>query len=428
MAFETQSTNPAAVTQAASSGSGSIAPDTSTGFQIEPHSRGKGVRSLLLGGRSDASVGPAIVGLVIISAVFQTLNSRFLSPENITNLALQVTAVGTIAIGVVLVLLLGEIDVSIAATSGVCGAFLAVLYVQLGWNPFVALGAAILLGACIGGIQGFAVTWLGVPGFIITLAGLMTLGGIQLFLLGDASAINLPFDGPIVQLTTTFFPAWVGWALVAVVLLAYVFFRSREVRRMLASGLPTTGYTSVAVRGAGLAVVLVVGAFAFNQDRGVPLAFVIFVALVVFAEFILKNTRYGKHVFAVGGDVEAARRNGVRVNAIRVSVFASASAFAALGGVLAASRLSAATLTAGAGDVLINAIAAAVIGGTSLFGGRGTVYSALVGILVIGAIANGMNLLSLEPAVKFTVTGIVLALAVATDALTRKLGRSRGGR
>lgn len=374
------------------------------------------------------SVAPPIIALIVICLAFQLLNGRFLAAENLTNLALQIASTGTIAIGIVLVLLLGEIDVSVAAISGVCGALLAVLYVNHGWDPALAVVVSVIACTVIGSFQGLFVVWLAVPGFVVTLGGLLALGGVQKLLLGDATSINLPFDGAIADLTTTFLPPWLSWTLAAGVVAIYGAVRLSEVRRRQRYGLRHGGVRNVALRCLGLAALTIAAVVVFHQYRGTPLAIVIFVGLVVGAEFVVKNTRYGKHLLALGGDAEAARRNGVRVNAVRVSVFAAAGMFAAIGGVLAASRTSAATLTAGAGDVLISAIAAAVIGGTSMFGGRGTVYSALVGMLVIGAIANGMDLLAVSDAVKDIVTGTVLGVAITVDAISRRIGASSAGR
>jgi D-xylose transport system permease protein len=207
----------------------------------------------------------------------------------------------------------------------------------------------------------------------------------------------------------------------------YVLSALAEQRRRAAAGLLTRPIADTVLKAAVMAVVLLAAVLVLNSDRGTPLALLIFVGFVVIFDLILRRTKYGRYIFAVGGNIEAARRAGINVNLIRISVFALCSTMAAIGGILAASRLLAANQSSGSGEVLLYAIAAAVIGGTSLFGGRGSTYSALLGILVIGSIANGMDLLGLESAIKFMITGAVLLAAVVLDAVARR-GRAAHGR
>jgi len=370
---------------------------------------------------------PVVIGLAVIWTIFYVQEPRFLSAQNLTNLVLQATAVGTISIGIVLVLLLGEIDLSVGSVSGLCACVLAVLNIKQGWPAAAAIIAAILVGTAIGVLQGLIFTRFGVPSFVVTLSGLIGWQGVQLAVLGKTGTINFPFNGGVAKLTNTFFPAWVGYLLVVVAVGAYVASALAEARRRASAGLLTTPVTDIVLKSAAMAVLLLAGVLVLNADRGTPLALLIFVGFVVIFDLILRRTRYGRSIFAVGGNVEAARRAGLNVSLVRVSVFALCSMMAAVGGILGASRLLAASQSSGGGETLLYAIAAAVIGGTSLFGGRGSTYSALLGILVIFSIANGMDLLGLESSIKFMITGGVLLAAVVLDALARR-GRAAHGR
>jgi D-xylose transport system permease protein len=370
---------------------------------------------------------PVAVGLIVIWTIFYIQEPRFLSAQNLTNLVLQATAVGTISIGIVLVLLLGEIDLSVGSVSGLCACVLAVLNIKQGWPAVPAIIVAILVGSLIGLIQGTIFTRFGVPSFVVTLAGLIGWQGVQLAVLGDTGTINFPFDGPIAALTNTFFPPWVGYLLVLVTVGAYVASALVGARRRAAAGLITAPITDLILKAVGLGLLLLATVLVLNTDRGTPLALLIFVGFVVLFDLILRKTRYGRSIFAVGGNVEAARRAGINVSLVRVTVFVLCSSMAAIGGILAASRLLAASQSSGGGETLLYAIAAAVIGGTSLFGGRGSTYSALLGILVIFSIANGMDLLGLESSIKFMITGAVLLAAVILDAVARR-GRAAHGR
>ena len=373
-----------------------------------------------LGASAGNGPGSVIVSLVILICVFQSLDSHFLAPQNITNLMLQSSAVGVMAVGVVLVLLIGEIDLSVGAMSGVAGALLGQLYTQMHLNAGIAILLVLVLALAWGTLHGLIVTFFRLPAFVVTLAALITLEGIQIVLLGPTVTINFAYDGGVVQLTSTFFSHTVGWLVAAAALAIFVVGRLLHVRRLRRGGLtvPRPGKLIATVSAVG--IVLFGAVWIFNQDRGLPLAVVLFVGVVVAFDLVIRSTVYGRHVMAVGGDAEAARRTGVAVQRVRISIFAMGSCLAAFGGILAASRLLAATGSAGSGNVLIDAIAAAVIGGTSLFGGRGTVYSALLGILVIGSISNGMDLLNLSAAAELIITGPVLALAVISDALVRR--------
>ncbi|HEV7616262.1 MAG TPA: sugar ABC transporter permease [Solirubrobacterales bacterium] len=367
-----------------------------------------------------------LIGLALIWAIFQFENDRFLSAQNLTNLMLQIAATGLISIGVVYVLLLGEIDLSVGAVSGLAAAVMAVLNVKHGWNPYLAIAAAIAVGLAIGLLQGFLFSHFGVPSFVVTLAGLLAWQGALLQVLGSTGSINLT-DPKITGLTETFYSDTVGWIMAVAVVGAYGGLLLIGHRRRVAAGLDGESMARLGLRFGAVAAVTIAALLVFNSYEGVPLAVLILLAFVVGMEYVVKRTSFGRHVFAVGGNAEAARRAGIRVNGIRVAVFGIAGTMAAIGGIMAASRLFAVNQNSGGNELLLLAIAGPVIAGTSLFGGRGSVWTALTGALVIGSISNGMDLLALSSAVKFMVTGGVLLLAVLVDAIARNQ-RSATGR
>jgi len=371
---------------------------------------------------------PVVIGLIAIWAVFQILNPTFLSSTNLVGLAVQCTAVGIIAIGVVLVLLLGEIDLSIGSVSGLSSAIMAIGFVQNGWPLWSSILAALAAGLGIGLLYGLLFTRFGVPSFVITLAGLLSVLGMQLWVLGKTGSLNIPADSWIVEFAQSYYlPESMSYVVVALVVAAFTTQRTLHARNRTAAGLSANSASSIAVQSLGLLTLLGVSTWYLNLSRGVYVPFLLFLTLVVFMNFLLTRTKWGRSIFAIGGDVEAARRAGIRVKSVYVSVFMITSTFAALGGILAAARLSAANQSSGGGDTNLNAIAAAVIGGTSLFGGRGSAYSALLGILVIQSISNGLMLLDLDASVRYMVTGGVLLLAVVVDSLSRRT-RARHGR
>ncbi|TCC65897.1 sugar ABC transporter permease [Kribbella pittospori] len=370
---------------------------------------------------------PVVVGLIIIWAVFQIANSSFLSSRNLVNLTLQTTSVGVIALGIVLVLLLGEIDLSVGSVSGLAAAVLGVTFVNLSWPWVLSLLVSIALGLVIGLFYGALYTRFGVPSFVITLAGLLGFLGLQLLVLGKEGTLNLPYDSALVGFAArSFLSPAVAYGLIVVVVALYVLTRLRGRGARAAAGLSAAPTSIIAIKAAALTVALVVPVIVLNGDRGVSSMFLFFLALVVGTDLVVRRTRWGRSVFAVGGNVEAARRAGINVKMIYLSVFAACSTFAAVGGILAAARLVAVGQSSGGTDTNLNAIAAAVIGGTSLFGGRGSAYSALLGALVIMSISNGLALLSLDSSVRYIVTAAVLLIAVTIDSLSRRSRQAHG--
>ncbi|MFG2409397.1 sugar ABC transporter permease [Streptomyces brevispora] len=370
---------------------------------------------------------PVIIGLIVICVVFQSLNSEFLSAKNISDIAVAMVATGMMAIGIIFVLLLGEIDLSVGSVSGVSGAVVAVLSVTHGMNEWLAVLIAIASGAAMGALHGFFFARIGAPAFAVTLAGLLFWLGLMLQLLGDTGTINLDSDGVVGKLTTYYFTdviAAYGLAVVAVV----GFFLSAflDARRREAAGIPARPLVDIVVRTVVLAVFAFAAAFMFNQYRGLPLALVLFLVVLVATDFILRRTSYGRKIFALGGSVEASRRAGINVTAIRVSVFAIAGTFAAVGGLFWASKIAAANQGSGTGDLLMNVIAAAVIGGTSLFGGRGRTWNALLGVMVIVSIQYGLSLEGIATPVQYMITGSVLLATVVIDSVTRKTQKTAG--
>jgi D-xylose transport system permease protein len=366
-----------------------------------------------------------ILGLAVIWLIFQIQEDRFLSAVNLTNLVLQITAIGLISVGVVLVLLLGEIDLSVGAVSGLCAAVMAVLSVKHGWSPYLAIAAGVATGTLIGLFQGFIFTRFGIPSFVVTLAGLLAWQGALLEVLGDTGTVNLT-DAKITGLANTYYSDTFGWVVAALAIAAFAALTLQNRRTRLRDDLAVPPLAAAGARIAVVAAAVIAAVAVLNADRGVPLAALILIGFVLLFQYVTTSTTFGRHIFAVGGNAEAARRAGIRVTRVRVTVFMLASSMAAVGGIMAASRLLAVNQSSGAGDVLLLAIAGPVIAGTSLFGGRGSVWTALLGALVIGSISNGMDLLALQSSVKFMVTGAVLLAAVVIDAIARQQRRAAG--
>jgi D-xylose transport system permease protein len=371
---------------------------------------------------------PIIVGLIIIAIVFQVQNSNFLTAGNFVNLIVQSAAYALVAMGIVFVLLLGEIDLSVGFVSGVGGVLVALLLLPDGNELPTAVALALALGAglAIGTFHGLLITKIGIPSFVVTLAGLLAWNGVVLLLIGSRGTVILQNDFTI-GLANDFLSDAVAWAAVIVVTLLNAAVQFARVRSRRKAGLPAEPVLLPAIRVLGLFLALAIVVAVANQDRGIPWVMVIVGFFLVFWTFVLNRTRFGRHIYAVGGNTEAARRAGISIDRIKIACFALCSFMAVVGGIVLASRLRSVDTNAGGGSVLLYSIAAAVIGGTSLFGGRGHMKSAVLGALVIGSIDNGLGLLGLSSGTKFVVTGAVLLLAVAVDSISRK-GRASSGR
>ncbi len=387
------------------------------GAEVDPRLGKTTFRSLLRGG----NVGqlPVLVALVLIGIYFNiTSNGLFLSSRNISNLLLQVATIGTLGLASVLVLLIGEIDLSLGVVSYLCAAVTGVLSVQHGWSAWMALLAGLVVGAVIGLVNGFFIAILKVPSFVVTLSGLLAYQGAVIHILFPQTSLLINDPG-IANIATDYLPYTLGWILplaaVALYIVGIMFGRIQRQR----SQLTVTPLWVDALR-VGLTLVIVVGAVYYLQSYfGIPQSTAILLGLIILFWLLMRFTAYGRHLYAVGGNAEAARRAGISVTGIRISVFVLASTLAAVGGILQASRLDTA-----ASDVdqtlLLNAIATAVIGGVSLFGGRGSVWAVVIGSLVIGSLANGLALLAYGSDVKYMVEGVVLIIAVTIDALGRQ--------
>lgn len=375
----------------------------------------------------DLGMLPVAVGLVVISIVFSALNPIFLAPNNLVNLLFDCATVGVISLGIVCVLVLGEIDLSVGSMSGLASAMVGVLWVNQGWPIAGAILAALVVGAGVGLLYATLYNRLGMPSFVATLAGLLALLGLQLYILGPTGSINLPYASALVRFgQILIMPDWLSYTLALVPGLVMIGRGLRTRTQRLAANLSAQPMRALILKAAVLTVALEAAVFYLNLGRGIPWMFALFIGLAIILNYALTRTKWGRSMFAVGGNKEAARRSGINVRRIYMSAFMLCSTLAALGGILSASRLASSSQQAGTGDVNLNAIAAAVIGGTSLFGGRGSAYSALLGIIVIQAISNGLTLLNLSSSLRYMITGGVLAIAVIVDSLARRSRVSHG--
>ena len=373
---------------------------------------------------------PIIVGLLVIVVVFGLLDDTFLTERNFTNLLLQMSAIATIAIGVVFVLLIGEIDLSVAFVSAVGGVVMTLLLrpEDPGWPWWAAILVALTCTTLIGFVQALVITKAGVPSFVVTLAGLLIWSGVVLILTTQASSVGTIRiqDETAVGIANDFLSPTAGWVVAALVVVGYALSELQNARTRRASGLYAKPIVVTALQTVGLAAVTFAAVWYVNKDRGVPKVTVILLALLVVWSFIASRTRFGRHVYAVGGNAEASRRAGIAVDRVRIAVFMISGFMAGVGGIMLASRLRSVATNTGGGNLLLLVIASAVIGGTSLFGGVGRVVSALLGALVIASIQNGMDLLGLASGTKFVITGLVLLAAVLVDAYAKRRRAARG--
>jgi D-xylose transport system permease protein len=379
---------------------------------------------------------PAIVGLGILVLVFATARPRFFTALNFANLLQQGAAVAVIAMGLVFVLLLGEIDLSAGFASGMCAAVLAVLLTQQNWPWWAAILTAIALGVVIGTVLGFLVAVVGIPSFVVTLAAFLAFQGVNLLILKEGRNISvtdkyillIDFNGKLSPI--------LGWVLFVIVVGGFAGLEFIKRGRRQSKGLSVDPLAVIALRVGGVAVVLGIAVYvlnlerslnpAFISNRGVPIIVIIIGLLLLGWTFVLGRTAYGRHIYAVGGNREAARRAGISINKIRISAFVICSSMAAVGGIIAVSRANSVDPNTGGSNVLLYAVGAAVIGGTSLFGGKGRVLDAVLGGAVIAVIDNGMGLMGFSSGQKYIFTGTVLLLAATIDALTRRRAASSG--
>ncbi|SNS16786.1 D-xylose transport system permease protein [Streptosporangium subroseum] len=383
----------------------------------------------------DMGALPAVFGIVVLCTIFAILRPAFLTNGNFANLFTQGAAVTVIAMGLVFVLLLGEIDLSAGFASGVCAAVLAIMLSNQGLPWYVAVGAAILTGVVIGTTLGSIVAKLGIPSFVVTLAAFLAFQGLVLLLVQGGTIIAIR-DETILAIANKNLPPVLGWILLAVGVAAYAGLQLLRARKRAARSLTFDPISLIAIRVAALALLGGLAVYFLNLERsrnaavvslaGVPIVVPIIVVLLVVLTFVLRRTAFGRHLYAVGGNAEAARRAGINVDRMKISAFVICSSMAAVGGIMAASRASSVDPNTGGSNVLLYAVGAAVIGGTSLFGGKGRVLDAVLGGAVVAIIENGMGLMGYSAGIKFMVTGSVLLLAAMVDALSRKRAAATG--
>ena len=359
----------------------------------------------------------------LITGEAESFRAIFLSPRNIYNLFMQSAVIAALAVGITVVLLLGEIDLSAAATAGVCAALLGVLVLS-GVPGFLACLIVIFVGIIMGAAQGLLVAYVGIPSFVVTLAGLLGYQGLMQKILPTG---NLNVGDPFVRsIARLLIPDMWGLFLALVVFVLFALTTIRKQVQRKEKGLELDNKLTVWFQIIVFGIILISAVLTLNAYRSLPLLLVLLIAFTALLDWVTRSTPYGRSLFAVGGNSESARRVGMKIKRIRVSAFAIVGLMAAIGGIFGASRYGSVSYTAFAGgSLLLEAIGAAVIGGTSLFGGRGSVWNAILGALVIGSLGNGLDLSGASAADKLMVSGAILLLAVAIDALSRN---SAGGR
>ncbi|MGB3356177.1 MAG: ABC transporter permease [Mycobacterium sp.] len=396
---------------------------------------GDAVRSYLRRVRGgDMGSLPAVLGLIVLFVVFGLANDRFLSALNLANLVTQAGSICVLAMGLVFVLLLGDIDLSAGVAGGVAACAMALSIVNTGLPWWVAMAAGIAAGALIGVMIGALRAKLGIPSFVVTLAFFLGLQGVTLKLIGEGGSVRV--DDPVIRgITINNLSVTAGWTIALLVVIGFGALEVYRYRTKKELGLAHPPFGIVVARVAGLAVVTlgVTYVLSINRSvnpnveiRGIPYVLPIILVLLIVLTLVLNRTSYGRHIYAVGGNAEAARRAGISVDRIRVSVFIACSSLAALSGIIAASYAGKVSASSGAGNTLLYAVGAAVIGGTSLFGGKGRAVDAVIGGVVVATIANGLGLLNQSSYINFLVTGGVLLLAASVDAISRRRRSSTG--
>jgi D-xylose transport system permease protein len=378
---------------------------------------------------------PAVLGLIVLCVAFGILRPVFLSSGNFANLFTQGSQVTVIAMGLVFVLLLGEIDLSAGFASGLCAALMCVLLTDHHWPWYLSVLVAIGTGVVIGFVLGILVAKIGIPSFVVTLAAFLAFQGVVLLLLTGGKNISV-FDDTIIAIENKNMPVWLGWAMVAACVVGYAVVQLLRLRSRSSRGLGTDPLSLVGIRVGTVAVIAGLAVYFLNRERsrnplfsslkGVPIVVPILLILLLIWTFVLGRTIYGRHIYAVGGSKEAARRAGINVDRIRISAFMICSTMAAIGGIVAVSRARSVDPNTGGSNILLYAVGAAVIGGTSLFGGKGRVIDAVIGGAVVAVIDNGMGLMGYNAGVKNIVTGLVLLLAAGVDALSRRRAAASG--
>lgn len=376
----------------------------------------------------DLGMLPIIIGLAIIAIIFQTQNENFLTARNFVSLITQMAGITTIAYGIVFVLLIGEIDLSVGYISAVAGVSMAVLLrppYEYSW--YQAIAVALGVATAIGLLQGTIITVFQVPPFVVTLAGFLAWNGVVLRIIGDGGNVVVG-DKTVLNIANYYLPENWSWGLAAVFILVYAAITANQFYSRYKQGLSTKPPVILVAQVGFVAFLTLLVVYICNQDerRGFPFVAILMVVLMGVLTFIAESTQYGRFIYAVGGNIEAARRAGIRVQVIRASIFVISAFMAGIGGIILAARLRSVDPSAGGGNLLLNAIAAAVIGGTSLYGGNGHVSSAIFGALVISSVDNGMGLLGLSSGNKFIITGIVLLIAVIVDSISSRRQKQSG--
>ena len=378
---------------------------------------------------------PAILGLIVLFVVFASLNDRFLTTYNMANLVIQAGSICVMAMGIVFVLLLGEIDLSAGVAGGACATITALMLIDYDWTWWAATLAGVATGAVIGLAIGSLVAFLGIPSFVVTLAFFLALQAVPLRLIGSGGSLR--FNDEILRgLSIKNVPVTVGWIAAILIVVAYAALSLWRYRSLSAKGLVHKPLGLVAIQISVLAVIVLGLTALLSANRapnpdlftiaGIPWVAPVVIALLLFWTYVLTKTRFGRHLYAVGGNAEAARRAGIDVRRIRIMAFVICSSMAALSGLLLASYVGKVSPGSGGGNVLLYAVGAAVIGGTSLFGGRGRAIDGVIGGLVIATIPNGLGLLNQASYINFLVTGGVLLLAASVDAISRRRRSSAG--
>jgi D-xylose transport system permease protein len=377
----------------------------------------------------DIGALPAILGLIVLCGIFGAMSNVFLTPGNFANLLTQAAAVIVIAMGLVFVLLLGEIDLSAGYAAGVSGAVLVILITnhQVAW--YIAFPISIVVGGLLGFILGSLVARIGIPSFVVTLAAFLAFQGLLLLLAGEGGTIRIE-DKTILAVENSNLSPLLSWVFFVVVAVAYVATGLNRLNTRRRAGLKTELVKLWVIKTASLLVITGGAVFALNVERsnnpdlvslkGIPYVVPLILFLLAVGTFVLGRTAFGRHIYAVGGNAEAARRAGINVKQVRIAAFVICSSLAAVAGMIFASRQNSVSPTTGGSSTLLYAVGAAVIGGTSLFGGKGKMRDAILGGLVVAVIDNGMGLLGYAAGIKFIVTGLVLLVSAGVDAVSRR--------